>query len=90
MPLGVLMKREQCGEDMVDIMSHLQKYVPKKSATGDLYPTFFGGDQLTKERAVGAQDSKLQSKDSQKNLKGLIPVVEDWHAWMTFHQVHYN
>ena len=82
------MKREQCGEDMVDIMSYLQKYVPRKSTSGDLYPIFFGGDQLTKERAVGAQDAKLQSKDSQRKLKGLLPVIEDWHAWMTFHQVY--
>ena len=29
-PLGVLMKREQTGEDMVDIMMHLHKYVPQK------------------------------------------------------------
>ena len=80
------MKREQSGEDMVDIMAHLHKYVPKNAA-GKFYPIIFGGDQLTKERATGAQDAKLQSTEQHEKLKGLIPVVEDWHAWMTFYQV---
>ena len=64
-------------------MSHLHKYVPKKAA-GKFYPIIFGGDQLTNERATGAQDTKLQSTEQHEKLKGLIPVVEDWHAWMRF------
>lgn len=70
------MKKEQCGEFMVDIMTYLHKYVPRKSSK-TFYPIFFGGDQLTKERAIGAQEAKLQSCDEQGKLKGLIPVVED-------------
>lgn len=88
-PLGVLMKREQTGEDMVDIMMHLHKYVPTKAA-GEFYPIFFGGDQITKERATCAQDAKLQSTEQHQKLRGLTPVVEDWHAWMTFYQVSVN
>ena len=79
------MKCEQRGEEMVDILQHIHKYVPKQP-TGEYYPIFFGGDQLTRERAGGAQDAKLQSKDKGK-LRGVVPVAENWHARMTFYQV---
>lgn len=48
---------------------------------------FFGGDQLTRERAYHAQDTKLQSKDPKSRLVGLVPKVEDWHTRVTFYQV---
>lgn len=40
----------------------------------------FGGDQVTKVRAEGAQRMRSNSEDETDKLSGLIPVIEDWHA----------
>lgn len=72
---------------MIDIMTHIHKYVPRKP-NGDLIPIFFGGDQLTRERAGGAEDARLQAPDSASRLQGVKPKVEDWHALVTFYQVY--
>lgn len=87
-PLGVLMKSEQRGKDMVDILQHIHQYIPKHP-TGECYPLSFGGDQLTKQRVAGAQNAKLQSEKESRRLRGIMPVVEDWHARMIFYQVNY-
>ena len=42
------MKSEQETEGMVDIMDHIQRYVPVTSS-GNIHPLLFGGDQLTRE-----------------------------------------
>lgn len=42
-PLCVLAKSEQRGEDMVEILQHIHQYVPR-FASGEYYPTFFDGD----------------------------------------------
>lgn len=84
--MGVLTKSEQVGDDMIDIMTHIHKYVPKK-ANGTFSPIFFGGDQLTRERAGGALDARLQASDPLRRLEGVIPKVEDWHALVCFYQV---
>ena len=86
-PLGVLTKSEQLGDDMIDILTFVHKYVPRKP-NGDLISIFFGGDQLTRERAGGAQDARLQAPDSERRLQGVKPKIEDWHALVTFYQVH--
>ena len=86
MPLGVLTKSEQVGDDMIDIMTHIHKYVPQNT-DGKFIPVFFGGDQLTRERAGGAQDARLQASDPLGHLEGVIPKVEDWHALVCFYQV---
>ena len=79
------MKSEQCGEDMVDILQHVHKYVPRFGS--GYYPIFFDGDQLTRERVVGAQDAKLQSDEELCRLRGVIAQSGDWHAQVCFHQV---
>ena len=84
--MGVLTKSEQSTEGMIDVMMHTQSYIPQ-SSDGRLLPLFFGGDQLTRERAYHAQDAKLQSKDPKCRLVGLVPKVEDWHTRVTFNQV---
>ena len=71
---------------MVDILEHVHQYVPK-FATGEYYPLFFDGDQLTRERACGAQDAKLQSDEEGRKLGGVLPQAADWHALVTFYQV---
>ena len=71
---------------MVDIMQFVQQYVPRAS-NGDMLPLLFGGDQVTRERATYAQDTKLQSSQPLKRLLGLVSKVEDWHVRGVFHQV---
>lgn len=82
----MITKSEQETEGMVDIMDHIQRYMPVTSS-GNIHPLLFGGDQLTRERAYNAKDAKLQSADPLKKLQGIIPKVEDWHARFTFYQV---
>ena len=71
---------------MIDIMAHIHKYVPRK-ANGEIIPIFFGGDQLKRERASGAQDARLQASDRAIRMQGVKPKIEDWHALVTFYQV---
>ena len=86
MPLGVLTKCENKGEDMVDILHYMHRYVP--TVSDEVFvPVFFGGDQLTRERAYHAQDAKLQSSTPLRKLLGLVPKCEDWHARTSFYQV---
>lgn len=95
-PLGVLLKNENKGDDMVDIMSHLHQYVPAVEytnkvfipSTGEIvevqhaayHKVLFGGDQLTATRARGAQKTRVNSISPLARLDGLIPCAEDWHA----------
>ena len=79
-------KSENKTEDMVDIIQHFQQYTPV-SDDGRVSPIFFGGDQLTRERAYHAQEAKAQSATVLGRLRGVIPKVEDWHALVAFYQV---
>lgn len=79
-------KCENKTEDMVDIIEFAQQYAPQ-SKDGKLSPILFGGDQLTRERAVNAQEAKAQSSTALGRLQGVIPKVEDWHTLVTFYQV---
>ena len=47
----------------------------------------FGGDQLTAERARGAQRSRRSELQPKEQLRGLIPVATDWHAKQCLLQV---
>lgn len=85
----MITKCENKSEDMIDILEHIQQYSPK-SEDGRIYPIFFGGDQLTRERASAAQEAKLQSSTTQRKLKGVIPKSEDWHTLVCFYQVLYS
>ena len=38
------------------------------------------GDQLTRKRAAGAQASMANCLTPAEQLRGLVPVVTDWHA----------
>ena len=80
----------------MEILSHLQQYVPAKEYTRDIYNSsisemvleqkaevrqlLFGGDQLTVARARGAMCNDTR-------LEGIIPVVEDWHAEVSIRDV---
>lgn len=102
-PLGVLFKNEVSHEDMIDIMSHLQQYVPCNTAEDEItdpltnkpekvyidhfHHILFGGDQLTVERSVRAEKERINEARGTDRLEGLLPVVEDWHAKVAFLKV---
>lgn len=83
---------------MVDIMSHLHRYVPEDvyedecTVDGEavtvlkasLYPILFGGDQLTAARARSAKKAKINSVKPSARFDGLVPVAEDWHTKLNF------
>lgn len=100
-PLGVLPKNETKYEDMIDILTHIQGYVPcntyeKEFVVGDdvvcgheynFIPALVGGDQLSVARARGGQDISLDGNNGYDKLNGLLPVAEDWHAKLCFMEV---
>ena len=91
-PLGVLPKNENLGDDMVDILLHLHQYVPLVQTTKSVHVPvteeevdvsqasfrriLLGGDQLTTARARAAIRSRVNSVTSATRLDGLI----DWHS----------
>jgi len=98
-PLGVILKNENKTEEMVDIMSHLHKYVPTLSSTHEctittgekvqeeravIHPILVGGDQLTVARARSAIKAKVNSQTASKRLAGIVPIAEDWHTKANF------
>ena len=44
----------------------------------------FGGDQLSVARARGAQMERKNEDRPTRQLRGLVPVVEDWHGKQCF------
>ena len=99
MPLGFILKYENKGDEMVDIMEHIHQYVPsinycekRTINTGEtvleekakFHPVLVGGDQLTVARARSAIKIKANSHSPTKRLSGIIPVMEDWHTKANF------
>ncbi len=90
------MKNENKVDEVVDILSTLQEYVPTQKLSANLkvpgkdemdkvtaermHQLLFGGDQLTVARAKGAQRVRENSQHAMGRLEGFVPVVEDWHA----------
>lgn len=79
---------------MVDILETLQdKYVPMVENGGERVPAdivFFGGDQLTEERARNIQKARMDEDTIQERLEGLWPKNEDWHGIRIAYQVTYK
>ena len=95
MPLGVLPKSEMSYEDMFEIMSHYQTYVPKiqQEKLTDPIPyhhILFGGDALTVCRQRGLQNVMKKSDNQLLKCNGIIPVIEDWHTKVTLLEVYIN
>lgn len=66
---------------MIDIMETIQeKYIPKVNEESGLKTVFFGGDQLTEERARNVQMARSDGRTKEERLEGLWPKNEDWHA----------
>ena len=82
---------------MVDILETIQeKYVLSSqtnttSETSESYVSdnfiFFGGDQLTEERARNVQKAKADGATSQERIDTVWPKNEDWHAIRTAYKV---
>lgn len=79
---------------MVDILETLQeKYVQMVENGGERVPAdivFFGGDQLTDERARNIQKARMDGDTIQERLEGLWPKNEDWHGIRIAYQVTYK
>lgn len=73
---------------MIDIMEHLQEYVPKTN--GKMCQLLLGGDALSVERGESAQRARADSITPEERLHGFVWKSEDWHAHVTSLQVTQN
>lgn len=78
----MLQKSENVTEDMIAILSHIQRYVPDNGC-----PLFLGGDQLTVERARNAILAVSDSTTASDRCHNLHAKIEDWHALGNMMQV---
>ena len=90
--IGVLQKNEQYNEDMTDICTFLNKYVPGVSEVDEDWQkkpvkTLTVGDYLTFERHKQAQSAKRNGRTPSKRLEGLIPKLEEFPNQAEFLQV---
>ena len=88
--LGVLQKNEQYNEDMTDICTFLNQYVPGAREENDQTApekVLSGGDYLTFERHKQAQSAKRNGRTPMKRMEGLIPKLEEFHNQAEFLQV---
>ena len=92
-------------DDMVEIMKHIQKYVPTITSekkvvvpvsseevavvNDSFHKILLGGDQLTVARIRSSQHIVKNSERGLERLEGLTAVVEDWHAKQCLMQVSY-
>ena len=99
----IILKNENKNSEMVEIMTQIHDYVPRKPCsqqytvedTGEVIaiPTdkfhriLIGGDQLTIARARSVKKAKINSVDPSLRLDGLLPVAEDWHTRLNLLQV---
>lgn len=80
-PLGVLLKDESQHSDMISILEHCQQYSPQSPVDYDcLIRILLGGDQFSTAMARRVIADRSNSTNDVDSLKGLQPVVEDWHA----------
>ena len=104
MPLGILLKNENRGDEMVEIMSHHQyvpshQYIKKVFVTGTgqevdvseviFKKILFGGDQLTATRGRSAKRARSNSLSSITRLDGLEPNASDFHVQLNLLDVSY-
>ncbi|KAK3741422.1 hypothetical protein QZH41_003986 [Actinostola sp. cb2023] len=91
--LGFIDKNENITHEMVEILRLInRKYIPTiKEENGHEEEIkerlLFGGDQLTVERSIGAMGAVMDAETPFKQLKGIIPKVEDFHCEMNVLQL---
>lgn len=87
----MILKNENKLDEMVDILSELQRFVPTAEGGSDgktpIHQVLFGGDQLTAKRARSAIRIRANSVTDADRLQGFIPVSEDWHTKVIFLEV---
>ena len=66
------------------LLSNTEIYIHHKQVFSKV---LFGGDQLTAERARGAQRCRRNELLPEDQLKGLVPAAADWHAKQCLLQV---
>lgn len=97
--MGIILQNENTNDGMAAILTQLHQYVPQFTYSEERYVSngsvekvekakmrqiLLGGDQLTAARARSSIKSKLNSQTPAKQLKGIIPVMEDWHTKANF------
>ncbi|CAG2238189.1 unnamed protein product [Mytilus edulis] len=65
----ILEKDENIMEQMIEIMEHLQQYVPT-TENGKMIPLLLGGDALSVERGDGAQRARQDARTPEQKLDG--------------------
>jgi len=85
--LGILEKDENITEQMVEIVEHLQQYVPR-TTHNKMIPILLGGDALSVERGEAARRARSDSFSPEDRLDGLVWKSEDWHGHVISLQVH--
>ncbi|XP_071137079.1 uncharacterized protein [Mytilus edulis] len=88
-PLGILEKDENIMEQMIEIMEHLQQYVPT-TENGKMIPLLLGGDALSVERGDGAQRARQDARTPEQRLDGYLWKSEDWHGHIISLQESFN
>ena len=99
-PLGIIPKIENNGNEMIEIVRHLHRYVlaieyeeeeviPSNGQVVKVCKAIFsqvllGGNQLTAAHAREARKAKVSSDIPSIRMEGIVPVVEDWHTKMSF------
>ena len=101
-PLGVIPKNENKGDEMVEIIERHHQYVPTKSqinqqllSTGviatvcdaNFHKILMGGDLLTAARGRGAQAIRMNGGNAISRLEGLQMFALDWHTKMNMLEV---
>ena len=97
-PLGLVMKNESIGAEMIEIMQCIQeRYVPchvskteNETKKTIVQRVFFGGDNLTEERARNLQGAMSEADSDFDRLDGLITKNEDWHAIRYMYHVSFS
>ncbi|XP_066930033.1 uncharacterized protein [Clytia hemisphaerica] len=95
-PLGLSFHAENSTTEIIQIIREIQEsYVPMmevETENGEttkqiIEPLLFGGDQLTEERVINAQQGFVDCRNAYEMLQGLKPAYEDWHLKRTLYEV---
>ncbi|PIK58194.1 hypothetical protein BSL78_04918 [Apostichopus japonicus] len=87
-PLGIICRNENKSEEMIAILEEIHnKYLPCLDDDEATKKLFFGGDQLTDERCRSAQRARADGDTTLQKLSGLVPKLEDWHAFRIASQI---
>ncbi|XP_011679955.2 uncharacterized protein LOC105445739 [Strongylocentrotus purpuratus] len=82
--LGVLTSNENTHEGMVEILDHMNKYVPVETDGTTPVKIISGGDLLTCERETNTILDRQDSPSPMARWDGLVPVIDDFHTMANF------